>query len=577
MPAVKPGVTEGCYDIYPVFRIGDGKIHRGTGTLAEMIRKERIVLIDGYVGVFFEMIREELDTILKQDFDVNAEWINTGSFMLDEDSINEKISPFLGGDDALFGTRTNLFLSDFFDILKIKKFRMPLHEGPVIIYGTGAALFPQEGLLVYLDLPKNELQYRSRAGKVVNLGASEPDDPVRMYKRFYFVDWVVLNRHKKNIIQRIDVLADVQRPGDITWTRGDDFRNSLGRMTVEAVRARPWFEPGAWGGSWIKNKIRGVNRNVPNYAWSFELITPENGLILESSGLMTEFSFDFLMYHDAESVLGDCYDRFGTDFPIRLDFLDTYEGGNLSIQCHPRPGYMKENFGEGFTQEESYYILDSGEESGVFLGFREDVEPYRFKSLLEESHRVGKTLNIEELVQLFPSKIHDLFLIPYGTVHGAAKNNLVLEISTTPYIFTFKMYDWLRPDLNGKPRTLNIERGMENLFFERKGKAVREELISSPVLREEGPDWQLFHLPTHPTHIYDVYRYVFKTVIDIVTNNKCHVLNLTGGISIKVKTKHGTGVAFNYAETFIIPAASVSYRVFNQSEEPAILILAFVK
>ncbi len=576
IPLRKGTIPEGNYDIYPSLKIGDNLIYSGYESLAERIGNYKLVSIDGYGGVFFNLFRDRIDEILgKQGYQVS--WIKTSDFFKPEVQIKEITAPFLGGNDPVFGTKTSLDLKDFFIPGKLESAYPDDNSDINIIIGPGASVASWKGLLIYIDVPKNEIQFRSRAGSVSNLGLQAPSDLKEMYKQFYFIDWIVLNKHKQQILPRVDVYVDSQRPDLPVWMAGDTLKKSLYLMSRNCFRARPWFEPGAWGGTWIRDNIAGVNADVPNYAWSYELITPENGLLIESSSLLSEVSFDCLMYFHAEAVLGDCYSKYGTDFPIRFDFLDTFNGGNLSLQCHPRPQFIKENFGEEFTQEETYYILDTKDYAGVYLGFCENIDPGKFKSDLEDSFICGKSFHAEKYVLRHSVKKHDLLLIPYGTIHGSGKNNLVLEISTTPYIFTFKMYDWQRPDLDGKPRPLNIERGMANLFFDRKGDYALANLISKPVLIEEGMDWRLFHLPTHETHSFDIRRYHFNSVIDIVTNNKCLVMSLTEGRIIDIETRNGFKNTFSFAETFVIPAAAESVRITNKSATEAMLVIAFMK
>lgn len=577
IPVEKKAPAAGEYDIYPVHDLGAGSVSSDYRELARRIAGCGTVIVDGYVGVRFDDFVSRLNEALAA-LGVKTLWWSVDSALKSPEEVDKLIEPYLGGDDPIFGFRAKLSLSDFFDAGKLAAIRPDDSAQLNIIYGTGAALAGWEGTLVYLDIPKNEIQFRSRAGSVRNLGAACPDAPKKMYKRFYFIDWVVLNRHKKALLPRIDIFVDAQRETEITWAEGNVVRAGLDRLARNGFRVRPWFEPGAWGGQRIKEFINELPHDVPNYAWSFELIVPENGIIFGGDGKMLELSFDSVMYEAGEDVVGkECYAAYGDEFPIRLDYLDNFDGGNLSIQCHPRKEYIQKNFGEVLTQEETYYILDTKPGAEVYLGFKEDIVPEEFEAALKKSHETATPLDVEKYINAEPSRKHGLYLIPPGTLHSSGRNNLVLEISTTPYIFTFKMYDWMALDLDGRPRPINIRRAMENLYFDRKGSRIAEEFVSHPYMMEKGVGWELWHVPTHKNHSYDVHRYVVDTEVEVKTEGKCHALNLVEGSSATVITEGGMTFHLTYAESLVISAAAGSYRIINDSGKQIMMVKAFMK
>jgi mannose-6-phosphate isomerase class I len=570
---------EGVYDLYPGYPIGPGQIEGGFPALARRLAAHERVIIDGMGGVLWDDFRARLTAALA-DLGIEYEWLDVATTLLPEPDIDARIAPFLGGDDPLFGRRNTNPLGAFFDAQVLADIGRRHAAGSgrrMLLYGTGAALASTAGLLVYVDVPKNEVQFRARAGSITNLGARRAGDAKAMYKRFYFGDWPPLRAHQAVLLPRLGLVVDAQRPDDPAVMSGEAFRAGLSAASRSWFRVRPWFEPGPWGGQWMKRHFLGLGPEAPNLAWSFELIAPENGLAFESDGRLLETSLDFLMAHDPNAVLGDFAGRFGAEFPIRFDYLDTFDGGNLSVQCHPRPEYAWSHFGEPFTQDETYYIVDTAPGAFVYLGFQPDVDPREFRRALEASYRGATPLDVGRFVQQLPSRPHDLFLIPHGTIHASGRDNLVLEISATPYIFTFKMYDWLRLDLDGRPRPLNIDRALDNLDFSRSGEWVRGALVAQPRVLEQSESGRLVHLPTHPDHFYDVHRLELTGAVAVHTAGSPHVLNLVAGPSVVLETLQAPPRRFARAETFVVPASTGAYRLRSDTGQPVQVVKAFLK
>jgi len=579
-PLDGPPTPFATYDTTPAFPIATGQIESGYESLARIVcaavqNGARRVAFDGFGGVPWDHLRTALDARCRA-LGLTLAWRDVNQYLLAEPELDARIEPHLGQGDPIFGKLFEGGLADFFDPDRLLATREELVDDPVALYGAGAALAGGQDLLVYVDAPKDIIQRWMREGTATNLGARNSAPFTEMYKRAYFVDWPALNRHKAQVLPGIDLFVDIQDPARPAFISGANLRAALDEVARHPFRVRPWFSPGAWGGQWLKQHVRGLDQDVPNYAWSFELIVPENGLVLEG-GERLECSFDLLMYHAHERVLGRAAPRFGYDFPIRFDYLDTIDGGNLSIQCHPRPEYIREWFGEPFTQDESYYIVACEPGARVYLGLRDEVDPAEFRHAIETSARHGTAIAADDYIASYPARPHDLFLIPNGTIHASGAGNLVLEISATPYIYTFKIYDWVRSDLDGTPRPLNIERAWDNLRFERREAYARAQLRPQPRLLAEGPDWRELFLGTHDDLFYAVHRYDLDGELTAGTDNRCHVLNLVEGQAVTVATRDGRCARFSHGETFVVPAATGDYTLTPLGGQSCKVVKAFVK
>jgi mannose-6-phosphate isomerase class I len=267
--------------------------------------------------------------------------------------------------------------------------------------------------------------------------------------------------------------------------------------------------------------------------------------------------------HPAE-LLGDrTYERFGAEFPIRFDFLDTMGGGNLSLQVHPLTEYIREHFGMAYTQDESYYMLDAAPGATVYLGLKEGIDREAMVADLRRAQEGDFGFSAERYVNQFPARKHDHFLIPAGTIHCSGKDSMVLEISATPYIFTFKLWDWGRLGLDGRPRPIHLEHGIRNIQWDRTSKWVESSIVNRFEPVAQGDGWREERTGLHELEFIETRRHWFRTRVQHDTRGTVHVLNLVEGEEALVESPEGRFAPFivHYAETFIVPAAVGSYTI----------------
>ena len=548
------------YDKYPATVVEGGRLWAGWGDiLAELGRAEGLLVVDFYAGVLEEEVVGQLKTLSPSLL------VDTRDLMRPEAEVLAMTERFMT-DDVLFGYLSNLRLEEYFDNFCVEEARRQIRstDGLVIVSGIGAAWITQgmERVLVYADMARWEIQQRFRRHEVKALGVDNREEaPSLQYKRGYFNDWRLLDRYKESLFPQVDYWLDTNKPGEPKLIDRDTFMRGIEKTASRPFRVVPFFDPAPWGGQWMK-EVCDLDRSQVNYGWCFDCVPEENSLLLDIEGSLFELPSVDLVLLKSRELLGEPVEaRFGKDFPIRFDFLDTMGGGNLSFQVHPTTQFIHDNFGLHYTQDESYYLLDAGEGASVYLGLRNGVDREALCSDLRKAQEGSLVFDAEKYVNKFPAKKHDHFLIPGGTVHCSGANGMVLEISSTPNLFTFKMWDWQRLGLDGKPRPINVERGLKVIDWGRDTDYANARLRNRVEEVARGDGWIEERTGLHENEFIETRRHWFRKPVTHHTGNSVNVLNLVEGDEVTVSSPTGAFDPFtvHYAETFIVPACVGEY------------------
>nr|WP_315030369.1 class I mannose-6-phosphate isomerase [uncultured Chryseobacterium sp.] len=556
------------FNKFPIIPIKDHACITGWENILEEVKKEapEIIVIECYPGVFIHEIITSVQNILRPEL-----IINSSDTMKTESEISAMVQKYVT-DDPVFGYISPLQLEDYFDPSKITALHNLISEikGCKVIIGTGASLLVEKpDMILYADMPRWEIQMRFRKNTACNLGKNNYTDSFSyQYKHAYFVDWRVSDRYKKQILKTCQFILDTTIPYQPKMISREALFDALQQTVHQPFRVVPFFDPGPWGGQWLK-EVCDLDRSQPNFAWGFDCVPEENSLLLGFGDQVVEIPSLNLVFFQPEALLGKkVYEGFGAEFPIRFDFLDTMEGGNLSLQVHPLKEYIKEKFGMTYTQDESYYMLDVKDDAFVYLGMKENIDPERMMKDLTAAQNEQISFDADQYVQKWPMKKHDHVSIPAGTVHCSGANSVVLEISATPYIFTFKLWDWERMGLDGKPRPISLEHGRKVIQWDRDTSWTQKNILNLTEPVNKGDGWREERTGLDSMSFIETRRHWFTKKVVHHTGGVVNVLNLVEGREVIIESPDYSFDPYiiHYAETFIVPADVGAYTITPHGE-----------
>lgn len=414
------------------------------------------------------------------------------------------------------------------------------------------------------------------AGAGRHVGQRDTDGPTTT-RRLFYVDWPLLDRHRERVVPQVERWLDV-RSDSVTSITGDTLRRTAASLARQPFRTQPTFNTTVWGGHWGQQSL-GVSLQAPNTALGYELIAPESGVLVGEPGQDVEIPLQVLVALHPREIMGDrVHEVFGCSFPIRFDYLDTLGGDNLSVHVHPEEQFMKYVFGWPYPQHETYYVMVATEGSQVFLGLRQDIDLTEFRRQAEVANQDGQPFDVLDYIQVFRAEPHQLFTIPAGTPHGSGTGNVVLEVSATPYLYSLRLYDWLRDDNQGDRRPVHVDHAFDNLDLDRSGRAVADQFVQAPRTMRAGPGWVEEVLSALPEMFFEVHRLVVEpaATLPAATDGRFHVLNVVAGQAVSVAFAGGVH-RLNYAETLIIPAAVGDYTVRAEGALPVRVVKAMVR
>ncbi len=550
--------------------------------------KKIVVAFDGYVSAQFDQMLNLVYQILSAN-KVKVSSYDLSDILKSSEELDKQFEENLPVDlekdpVQLFGRLFDGEFEDLIDNQKLENLRQTLNtvksenEGEVVIvYGCGStinALRPFYDLICYFDVSPKNVMLRARRGEFANIGDVNARPIKVLLRRCYYVDFEITQKLRKQLIDAnaIDFYIASSEPCKLVLLPKISLAEIMDSLVQYPMRCKPVYLEGVWGGYYIQ-KLRNLPDSMKNCAWVFDLIPMEVSIVVGAEDKLIEFPFYTFVQTKGESLMGkECVQKFGGYFPIRFNYDDSYHSnGNMSVQVHSGHNYNVKNYNELGRQDESYYVVATGHDAKTFIGFREDADPDEFVRDVKKSEIDHTEVDYQKYVDHVKSIPGLQVMIPAGTIHSSGRNQVVLEIgSLTVGSYTYKLYDYLRKDLDGNPRPIHTYHGDKVLAKNRKTNWVKTNLVNEPRLLRQGDGWAEYVIGENDIMYFCTRRLEFDNSIEDNTDGKFHVLSLVDGQSVRVESIDYPERNFTakYLDLVLVPANIGRYVIKNMGDQP---------
>ena len=300
------------------------------------------------------------------------------------------------------------------------------------------------------------------------------------------------------------------------------------------LKFNPILKSMIWGGDKLR-QYKTIDTDQKNIGESWELSgVPGNESVVSNGEFAGRTITELIKEYGPELLGRHVYETCGEKFPLLIKFIDARD--DLSIQVHPDDAMAQAVHGHPFGKTEMWYVVSADKDAHLMSGLSAEITPEEYVSRVENN-------TIIDVLCDYKVASGDVFFLPAGRIHSIGKGCFIAEIQQTSDL-TYRIYDFGRLGLDGKPRELHTELAKDAIDY-----SISEDYRTA-YTSVQNEDTPLVECEYFKTHLLDLTE---PLSVDIKSKDSFMIVICLEGLG-KLKDSEGNVVALKQGETVLVSA-----------------------